>query len=105
MEYADFFRLPKASRLIWFGTPLFLERSPVSEAQRGVLSPSLKRLGLDGGCSLPNVYCDHFRSLTLEQHLDNVFKAAGVKEVVMTNDPFDPQERGIWKQVQPGPQV
>ena len=97
MEYADFFRLPKREQadLVW--NTLFLERSPVSEAQRGVLTV-LKRLGLDVGARSLNVYRDHFRSLTLEQHLDNVFKAAGVKEVVMTNDPFDPQERGIWKQ-------
>ena len=96
MDYADFFQLPKDQQadLVWH--TLFLKRSPVSEAQRGVLT-ILQRLGLDVGSRSLEVYREYFRSLTLDEQIDNVFKLAGVTEAVMTNDPFDPQERAFWK--------
>ena len=42
-------------------------------------------------------YREYFRGLTVREQIDRVFKLAGVKEVVMTNDPFDPQERAVWQ--------
>ena len=96
MDYEQFFQLPKAEQadLVW--QTLFLERSPVSEAQRGVLT-ILQRLGLDVSARSLEDYRQHFRGLSLGEHIGNVFRLAGVKEAVMTNDPFDPQERAIWK--------
>lgn len=96
MPYGEFFNLSKEKQadLIW--QTLFLDRSPVSEAQRGALT-ILKRLGLDVQSRSLKEYREYYRSRTMSQQIDTVFELAGVQEAVMTNDPFDPQERAIWK--------
>ncbi len=96
MDYGEFFDLPKQKQadLIW--NTLFLDRTPVSESQRGVLT-ILKRLGLDVRSRSLKQFREYFRDLKLEQQIDKVFELAGVKEVIMTNDPFDPREKDIWK--------
>lgn len=96
LDYGEFFSLPKTEQadLVW--QTLFLDRSPVSEAQRGALT-ILNRLGLDVKSRDLDEYREYYRSRTIEQQIDTVFDLAGIKEVVMTNDPFDPQEREIWK--------
>ena len=96
LDYGEFLQLPKAKQADEVWRTLFLERSPVSEAQRGVLT-ILKRLGLDVGSRSLEAYREYFRGLTVREQIDRVFKLAGVKEVVMTNDPFDPQERAVWQ--------
>lgn len=95
MQYDSFFRLPKVRQadLIW--QTLFVEHSPVSEAQRGVLT-ILKRLGLDVGSRSLAAYRDYFGSLSLQEQIDRTFELAGIEEVVMTNDPFDSEERDLW---------
>lgn len=83
-EQADF---------IW--KTLFIDRSPVSESCRGILT-TLKLFGLDPGTrDLPS-YRQFFAGLSLEEHVDLVFKKSGIKYLVMTNDPFDPVERDYW---------
>ncbi len=95
MNYEEFFDLSKTEQADRIWKTLFLERSPVSEAQRGVLTV-LKNLGLDVTSRGLEQYRDYFNDLTTEQQIDQVFKLAGIKEVVMTNDPFDPEERAFW---------
>jgi len=80
--------------LIW--RTLFLEHSPVSEACRGVLT-TLERLGLDTGARDLESYRRFFAGLTAGEIVDRVFERAGVREVVMTNDPFDDLERPLWE--------
>jgi hypothetical protein len=36
-------------------------------------------------------------ALGVEDHIDEVFRLAGVSAVVMTNDPFDDEERSAWE--------
>lgn len=95
LDYDEFFKLPKAKQadLVW--QTLFLERSPLSEAQRGVLT-ILNRLGLDVKSRSIKEYRDYYSTRTIDQQVDKVFELAGIKEVVMTNDPFDPIEREFW---------
>lgn len=95
MPYRDFFALPKSRQadLIW--RSLFLDRSPVSEAQRGVLTV-LSALGLDVAARDLAAYRRHFAGLTAGGYIDTVFAAAGVRDVVMTNDPFNPAEHAVW---------
>lgn len=97
MAYGDFFNLPKTRQadLVW--QTLFLERSPVSEAQRGTLT-ILNKLGLCVQSGDLDEYREYFQSRTVEQQIDTVFELAGIKQVVMTNDPFDPQERRVWQE-------
>ena len=88
------FALSKAEQadLIW--QRLFLEASPVSEACRGPLT-TLQLLGIEPGRDLTAVR----RALaerTVEEHVEAVFCAAHVRTAVMTNDPFDEQERELW---------
>lgn len=83
------------SALIW--QRLFVDRHPVSEACRGVVT-CLQEHGLDPNAPL----AEHRRALgalSPEQHVDRVLERSGVRTVVMTNDPFDLAEAPIW---QPG---
>src|SRR5665647_1376449 len=93
--YEQYFSMPKRQQadLIW--KTLFLDRSPVSEAQRGVLTVMAK-LGQDvRSRDLSGIrrYCE---SKSVNEYMDIVFEKAGVKEVVMTNDLFNPQEFAVW---------
>jgi hypothetical protein len=96
MPYDQFWAMPKNQQADHVWKHLFLERSPVSEACRGVLT-TLQGFGLDVGSRNLDSFREFFRSTTVEAHIDRVFRAAGVKEVVMTNDPFDPLERPVWE--------
>jgi len=96
MDYSEFFVLPKREQanLIW--KTLFIDHSPVSEAQRGILTV-LSKLGLDVASRDLDSYRRYFESLTDKEYIDKVFELSGVKEVVMTNDPFDESERLVWE--------
>ncbi|ABR47125.1 conserved hypothetical protein [Alkaliphilus metalliredigens QYMF] len=98
MDYADFKQLSKRDQadLIW--DTLFIKHSPVSEAQRGVLTV-LSKLGLDVASRDLESYRNYFDNMSTSDYIDQVFKIAGVKEVVMTNDPFDTSEKQIWETV------
>ena len=95
LPYEDYWQLSKREQadLIW--CTLFLEHSPYSESCRGVLT-TLSRLGLEVGARDLESYRAYFADKTVEQYVDIVFALAGVKEVVMTNDPFDEAERAVW---------
>ncbi len=97
LPYADYWKLPKQEQadLIW--RTLFLENSPYSEACRGVLT-TLAELGLDVGSRDLGSYRKFCASKTVQEYVDIVFRTAGVREVVMTNDPFDEAERAVWRQ-------
>lgn len=97
MPYDEFFALDRAAQadLIW--QTLFIEHSPVSEAQRGVLTV-LKALGLDVHSRNLDSYREYFRSMGQEAVISKVLELAGVEAVVMTNDPFDPIEHKLWQE-------
>src|SRR5690554_5202276 len=93
---AEFFQLSKKEQADQIWQTLFIDHSPLSEAQRGVLT-LLKKLGLDTSSRELDTYRKFFASLNFNEYVDHVFNVAGVKEVVMTNDPFDEVERDIWE--------
>ena len=76
---------------------LFVKRSPISEACRGVLT-ILDKLGLPVAERNLESFRAYFASQTVAQHVDTVFRCAGVESAVMTNDPFDSAERAVWLQ-------
>ena len=80
--------------LVW--RTLFQERSPVSEACRGVLT-TLQEFGLDTGERDLNSYREFFLNLTIEEHVDITFQKANIEAIVMTNDPFDQEEYKCWE--------
>jgi len=95
IPYEQFWSMSKTEQadLIW--DTLFIKNSPYSEACRGVLTV-LDKLGLDVASRNLNEYREYFSKLSIEEYIDIVFNVSGVKEVVMTNDPFVDEEREVW---------
>ena len=88
--------LTKADRadLVW--KHLFLDRPPVSEACRGVVT-TLNALGLDvAGRRLAEIR-KWFAAQEAEAFLRQVFQIANLDYAIMTNNPFSPEEAAFWK--------
>ena len=88
--------------IIW--KALFIDRSPVSEACRGVIT-TLQILGLEEYVqsrdleSIRNFYRD-FRDKGLagaQAFSELVYNTAGVKYAIMTNIPFESKEAQYWR--------
>lgn len=99
----EYWTMPKRARadLIW--RTLFVENAPISEATRGVVAV-LSAFGLPtSGPDLTEARA-FFDSQDLRSHVRRVLEIAGVSEVVMTNDPLDPNEAPLWERgVEPDP--
>lgn len=100
MTPGEFWTLPKARQadLIW--RVLFLENPPLSEATRGILTV-LRSLQLDVASHDLAAFREFFHQQTPGDYLDRVLNLARVKQLVMTNDPFDSAEREVWLQASP----
>ncbi len=96
LPYDRYWAMTKAEKADYAWKHLFVERSPVSEACRGVLT-ILHSLGLDTSGRELAPLRQYFASQTVEKYIDRVFESAGVSSVVMTNDPFDDAERPVWE--------
>lgn len=96
VTYNQFWSMNKTQQadLIW--QKLFIENSPISEACRGVVT-TLDKLGLDVSTRNLQDYRDYFANTTVEDFINTVFELSNVSKVVMTNDPFDPQEAPVWE--------
>lgn len=96
MPYRKFFSLSKEKQadLIW--DTLFLKHSPISEATSGIVT-ILNRLGLDLQKKDLGEYRDFYANSQPTEYFEKVFKLSNIKSVVMTNDPFDLEERSIWE--------
>lgn len=90
-----FFALPKARQadLVW--DALFVRSTPVSEASSGIAAV-WSAFGLDPRAPDLREARAFFAAQDPEAHVDRVLAMAGVSEVVMTNDPFDPVESAAW---------
>lgn len=80
--------------LVW--KTLFLERSPISESARGIVT-IFNELGIDlreRDLSKIRLY---FEKIDIEEYVDLVFKKVNIDYVVMTNDPFDEREMNYWR--------
>lgn len=98
VAYDAFWAMPQAVQAEFVWRTLFVERAPLSEACRGVLTV-LNRLGLDiSSASVRGLetFRAFFRDQNPRAYTDHVFNLANVHAVVMTNDPLDSVERGIW---------
>lgn len=95
ISYEEFWKRSKSEQadLIW--RELFVKRSPISEACRGVVTV-LNTLGLDPGGERLDDFRAYFREQNVGDYVDFVFERAHVRSVVMTNDPFDDAERPVW---------
>ena len=88
-------KIKQQADLIW--QTLFVDRTPISEASRGVITV-LNELGLSTIRTMENL--DNIRKMVFKQdpntHVENVFQKAGVKYAIMTNIPFDVNEAQHW---------
>lgn len=83
----------KRADLVW--QKLFVERSPMSEATRGVITV-MNRLGLDVGAKTLDSARAFYAQQTPEGITDLVLQKANVRALYMTNDPMDRRERELW---------
>jgi hypothetical protein len=96
LPYDKFWSLSKTEQadLIW--NALFIQHSPISEACRGVLT-TLHALGLDvKKRDLPSLRA-WFAGQRVDDHITRCMELAGVREIYMTNSPFDDLERPAWE--------
>lgn len=96
LPYERFRAMSKMEQAEYIWKHLFLERSPVSEACRGVAT-CLRELGFDLSDRNLKGYRDFFSGMKAGEYIDLVFRTANVRRVVMTNDPFDDLERPVWE--------
>lgn len=105
----SFYSLTKQEQanIIW--KALFVDRTPLSEACRGVIT-TLVALGLEKDLHVRDLnairkFFNNYRDDGIEgveRYCSLVFQKAGVRYAVMTNIPFDPTESQHWK---PKPKV
>lgn len=83
------------ARLIW--DHLFIQRSPLSEACRGVIT-TLQELGLGHLVATRDLkgIQQWFREQDPEEYVQKVFGLAKIRYAVMTNIPFEPREARYW---------
>lgn len=93
---AEYWALTKEQQadIIW--DTLFVRNTPISEACRGVVCV-MSALGLNPGAETLKEAREYFASVSVEEHIDNVFEIANVSDVVMTNDPFNAIESKVWR--------
>jgi hypothetical protein len=106
----EFFAWPKARQAEFVFDQLFIKRTPISEACRGVITV-LQKLGLgkqlrEARAAPPPRRLDGLRAWFAEQdpmaYVEKVFALAGIRYAVMTNIPFSAEEAEHWM---PDPQT
>src|SRR3982750_1986318 len=96
LPYEQFWRMTTRQKADHIWKNLFVERAPISEACRGVLT-TVQRLGLDPTDPTPDRWRKYFDSLDASEYIDRVMQVANVKSITMTNAVFDDNERGRWE--------
>ncbi len=93
---AEYWKLSKQGQadLIW--QTLFVQNRPISESTRGVVAV-LSAFGLDPLAKDLTEAREFFGKQEITSHIRRVFELAGISEAVMTNDPLDPEEAGLWE--------
>ena len=95
LPYERFWSLPRAAQADHVWKHLFVERTPLSEACRGVLT-TLQRLGLEPRASSLEACRKWFAAQDPDRYVDKVLEIAGIDCVTMTNPVFDDAERELW---------
>lgn len=95
LPYEQFWKMSKREQADHIWKNLFIERSPVSEACRGVLT-TLQQLGIDVGDRTLDGARRHLAAQDPSRYIDRVMELAGVERLTMTNEIFDENERARW---------
>ncbi|HLH40440.1 MAG TPA: hypothetical protein VKX39_14920 [Bryobacteraceae bacterium] len=92
----QYFAMSKREKADAIWQALFVDNPPVSESTRGVVAV-LQAFDLPTSSPDLREARAFFESRQLDSHIDHVLKLAGISEVVMTNDPLDPEEAPLWE--------
>jgi hypothetical protein len=95
LPYEQFWKMPKSAQADHIWKHLFVERTPVSEACRGVLT-AMSRLGLDPAAKDLRDARKWFAEQDPSKQIDRVMELSNVKSITMTNPVFDDNERNRW---------
>ena len=96
LPYEMFFKMPKQAQADHIWKHLFVERPPLSEACRGILT-SLQLLGLDPGPKKDLTKIRKwFAAQDTSKFIDKVMELSHVESITMTNPVFDDNERQRW---------
>lgn len=95
LPYEQFWKMTKTEQADHIWKHLFIDRSPVSEACRGVLT-ALQQLGIDTSDRNLAGWRKHFAQQDPSRQIDRCMQAANISTLVMTNPVFDDNERERW---------
>ncbi len=95
LPYEQFWKMSKSQQADHIWKHLFVERTPLSEACRGVVT-TLTRLGLDPTVKDLAEHRRWFAAQDPSRYIDRVMQLANVERITMTNDVFDMNERLRW---------
>lgn len=95
LPYEQFWAMSKSEQADHIWKHLFVERTPISEACRGVIT-TLGKLGLDPGVKSLDSLRVWFREQDPNEYIDKVMELANVSSITMTNAVFDDNERQRW---------
>ena len=96
LSYEAFWKMGRQEQADHIWKHLFVERTPISEACRGVLT-TLSRLGLDPNEKTLEPYRRWLAQQDPDTYIDRVMELAGVDQITMTNPVFDDEERAMWE--------
>jgi hypothetical protein len=95
LPYEQFWKMPKTAQADHIWKHLFVDRTPVSEACRGVMT-SMKRLGLDPAAKDLRDARKWCEEQDPSEQIDRVMELSKVRSITMTNAVFDDNERERW---------
>ena len=95
LPYEEFWAKSKSEQADHIWKHLFKERTPLSEACRGVVT-TLTRLGLDPDADDLGDMRRWFAEQDPDRFVDRVMELSGVESITMTNEVFDDNERRRW---------
>ncbi len=95
LPYEQFWKMSKSAQADHIWKNLFVERTPLSEACRGVIT-SMTKLGLDPSDKSLESARKWCAQQDPSKQIDRVMELSNVKSITMTNAIFDDNERGRW---------
>jgi hypothetical protein len=103
LPYEQFWKMSKTEQADHIWKHLFVDRTPISEACRGVLTV-LKKLGIDVSDRKLDGARKWFAAQEPSKFIDKVMEVSNVESITMTNPVFDDNERARWlKGISPDP--
>jgi len=95
LPYESFWKMSKTQQADHIWKNLFVDRTPLSEACRGVVT-TLTKLGLDPSDKDLSRLRKWFAQQDPGQYIDRVMELSNVSSITMTNPVFDDNERTRW---------